>query len=230
MASLREPIEQTSALGNERAAQTLHGTTLSTVVRLLPPYDAVIVAATGAPTGPVAIVNVAVVAPAATVTVDGTLAAVALLPSTITAPPEGAGALNVTVPCVEVPPVIVATGTVSASNAAGAGDTLNVAVFVAAPYNAVMTTSVGVVTGDVVIVNAALVAPAATVTDAGVDAVDARLLEMAMTAPPGGAAGAIAIAPCAEEPPITVDGTIVIAVTPAGCGVNVSVAVTLAPW
>jgi hypothetical protein len=205
------------------------GTTLSTVVLLLPPYDAVIVAATGAVTGPVAIVNVAVVAPAATVTVEGTLAAVALLPSTITAPPDGAGALSVTVPCVEVPPEIVATGIVSASSDAGAGDTFKVALRLVVPYSAVMTTSVGDATEDVVIVKAALVAPAATVTDAGVVAVDARLLEMAMTAPPGGAAGAMATAPCADDPPITVEGTIVIAVTPAGCGVSVNVAVTLAP-
>jgi hypothetical protein len=86
------------------------------------------------------------------------------------------------------------------------------------------------VTADVVIVNATLVAPAGIVTDAGVVAADARLLEMAMMAPPVGAAGAIEIAPCADDPPSTVDGTIVTDVTPAGCGVNVSVAVTLALW
>ena len=51
-------------------------------------------------------VNVALVAPAATVTLDGTLAAVVLLlESVTTAPPEGAAPLNVTVPVEEFPPV-----------------------------------------------------------------------------------------------------------------------------
>src|SRR5512132_43520 len=50
--------------------------------------------------------NVVFVAPAGTVTLCGTVAAlVLLLESAITAPPEGAAALNVTVPCDELPPV-----------------------------------------------------------------------------------------------------------------------------
>ena len=51
-------------------------------------------------------VNVAVVAPAATVTLDGTLATVVLLVESATwVPPAGAGPLNVTVPVEELPPV-----------------------------------------------------------------------------------------------------------------------------
>jgi hypothetical protein len=51
-------------------------------------------------------VNVALVAPAATVTLDGTLAAVVLLlESVTTAPPDGAAPLSVTVPVDEFPPV-----------------------------------------------------------------------------------------------------------------------------
>src|SRR5260370_36418870 len=51
-------------------------------------------------------INVALVAPAATVTLDGTLAAVVLLlESVTTAPPEGAAPLSVTVPVEELPPV-----------------------------------------------------------------------------------------------------------------------------
>src|SRR5467141_385149 len=51
-------------------------------------------------------VNVALVAPATTVTLDGTLAAaVLLLESVTTAPPDGAAPLNVTVPVEEFPPV-----------------------------------------------------------------------------------------------------------------------------
>ena len=50
--------------------------------------------------------NVALVAPAATVTLEGTLAAVVLLLERVTcAPPVGAGPLSVTVPVEEFPPV-----------------------------------------------------------------------------------------------------------------------------
>jgi hypothetical protein len=49
--------------------------------------------------------NVAVVCPAATVTLAGTAAAVLLLPSVTNAPPVGATALNVTVPVELAPPV-----------------------------------------------------------------------------------------------------------------------------
>ena len=56
-------------------------------------------------TGVVATVKVAVVAPAATVTLAGTCAAaVLLLDRVTTAPPVGAAAVNVTVPVDEVPP------------------------------------------------------------------------------------------------------------------------------
>jgi len=51
-------------------------------------------------------VNVALVAPAATVTLDGTVATdVSLLESATCAPPDGAGPLSVTVPVEEFPPV-----------------------------------------------------------------------------------------------------------------------------
>src|SRR5712692_9819708 len=54
----------------------------------------------------VLIANVALVAPAATVTLDGTLAAAVLLLESVTcAPPAGAAPLNVTVPIEEFPPV-----------------------------------------------------------------------------------------------------------------------------
>ena len=48
--------------------------------------------------------NVALAAPAATVRLEGTLAAPLLLESATCAPPVGAGPLNVTVPVEEFPP------------------------------------------------------------------------------------------------------------------------------
>src|SRR5438067_12698140 len=57
----------------------------------------------------VATMNVAVVAPAATVTDAGTVAALRLLlVNATTAPPDGAAALSVTVPVLFAPPVTVA--------------------------------------------------------------------------------------------------------------------------
>lgn len=60
--------------------------------------------------GEVAMVNVADVCPAATVTVAGTTAAELLLESVTTCPPAGAEAFSVTVPVTEPPPPIIALG------------------------------------------------------------------------------------------------------------------------
>src|ERR1700676_5385865 len=69
----------------------------------------------------VLMVNVALVAPAATVTLEGTVAAVvSLLESVTSAPPVGAGPLSVTVPVEEFPPVTLVGFSESEERATGA--------------------------------------------------------------------------------------------------------------
>ncbi len=64
--------------------------------------------------------KVALVAPAATITLDGTLATPPLLlESMICAPPVGAGPSNVTVPLEEFPPITVEGLSVSEERVAG---------------------------------------------------------------------------------------------------------------
>ena len=97
------------------------GVTVSVVVLLIPLYEAVNVTAVLLVTAAVAAVNDALVAPAATATLVGTVAApVSLLVSATTAPPEGAAADKVTVPVDPVPPTTDDGLTVRADNAAAA--------------------------------------------------------------------------------------------------------------
>ena len=81
-------------------------------------------------TGDVVIVKVALVAPAATVTLAGTWAAAMLLLVRVTrAPPEGATAAKVTVPVDEVPPMTEPG--LSVTEVSAPAVTVKVAVFVA---------------------------------------------------------------------------------------------------
>ena len=85
------------------------GVTVSEADLVAPLYVARMVIAVDAATALVETVNVVRVAPAATVTLEGTLAAfVLLLESVICAPPAGAGPLSVTVPVEALPPVTLA--------------------------------------------------------------------------------------------------------------------------
>ena len=98
------------------------GVTVSDAVRVAPPYDPVSVTPLDAATEAVVIANVALVLPAATVTLAGTVAtAVLLLASVTTAPPVGAAALSVAVPCDEFPPTTVEGLSDSAERAGATG-------------------------------------------------------------------------------------------------------------
>lgn len=75
------------------------GVTVNTALRVAPPKEPLIVDEVDAVTAGVLTVNVAVVAPAGTVTLAGTeAAAVLLLESDTTAPPAGAALVSVAVP------------------------------------------------------------------------------------------------------------------------------------
>jgi hypothetical protein len=122
---------------------------------LVAPSVAVIVADAFAATAVVVTVNVAIVAPAATVTLAGTVADALLDASVTTKPPAGAAADNVTVPMLDAPPATdVGFNVTDVSDAAvivrlavcEAPD--NVAVIVAAAFAAtavVVTVNVAVV-------------------------------------------------------------------------------------
>lgn len=153
-------------------------------------------------TGSLDTVNVAVVAPAATATLTGTVAAaVLLLVRVTTAPPAGAGPFSVTVPVEEVPPV-TDVGLKVTELGTGAF-TVRVALCVAVLYVAEMDGVVLLLTAMLVTANVAVVAPAATVTLAGTVAAVVLLLARVTTAPPVGAAPFRVTVPVDEVPPVT---------------------------
>ena len=149
-------------------------------------------------------VNVALVAPAGTVTLPGTVAAELLLDSVTCAPPAGAAPSSVTVPVELLPPVTVVGFTASEVRRT-LGITVRVAVRVTPPYDAEMVADVDEVTTLVLIVNVALVAPAATVTLPGTVAAELSL-DSVTCAPPAGAGPLRVTVPVAELPPMTIGG------------------------
>jgi hypothetical protein len=106
-----------TAMDDRVGAGDAAGFTVSAVVRDAPLYDAVIVTAVEVVTLLVVTVKVLLVAPAGTVTLAGTDAALELSESETTAPPLGAAALNVTVPVEELPPLTLVGLTVTLESA-----------------------------------------------------------------------------------------------------------------
>jgi len=149
----------------------------------------------------------ALVAPAGTVTVLGTLARLELLRNCTTTPPAGAGPLRVTVPVAVLPPqtevgLIVSDWSVTL----GAGLTVRVAVRETPPAEAVIVTLVALETACVETVKFALVAPAGTVTVLGTVATFVLLLLRFTTNPPDGAGAVRVTVPVLLLPPTTLVG------------------------
>jgi hypothetical protein len=151
----------------------------------------------------VAMLNVALVAPAATVTLAGTFAAGLLLVSATCAPPAGAGPSSTTVPVTGLPPVTLAS--LRLSTEAPGGTTVSDALCVPPPDEPEIVTAVDVATALVVTLKLALVAPAGIVTLAGTAAAG-LLLESVTCAPPAGAAPFSVTVPLAEAPPVRLAG------------------------
>jgi hypothetical protein len=153
--------------------------------------------------------KLALVAPAATVTGVGTVAAArSLLESATAAPSAGAAALRVTVPIESVPPGTLVGLRLKEERVAGVGVTRSQVPLVSPPLAPEIATYVEFVTGLVVTAKFALVAPAGTVTLAGTVATAGLLLESAITAPPSGAgAGPRFTVPVDGVPPTTLAGS-----------------------
>jgi len=197
------------------------GLMVSALASVAPPKTAEIVTGVMAATAVVVTGNVAVVDPAAIVTLAGTDADVLVLESATDEPPSGATPLRVTVPVELAPPVKLA-GT-RASAATTGGLMVSTAICVAPPKAAEIVAVVTDATAVVITGNVELVAPAATVTLVGTIA-DALALDRATTAPPTGAGPLNVTVPVDVAPPIKLAGARASAATVTGIGLMVSTA------
>ena len=172
------------AVGDNVRADTATGVRVSVAAFVTPPYEAAMVTLIGAGTLVVVMLNLADVAPAATVMVAGTVTDASELLSVTAAPVDGAGPVRYTVLEVDATPPTKAAGGVRANNVTGF--TAKVAALLTPPYAAEIVTVDAAETLLVVISNFAEVAPAATITLAGTLAAALELLNVT-TAPVDGA-------------------------------------------
>jgi len=160
--------------------------TVSGVVTVTPLLVALIVAMAFVAIGVVVTVKVAVIAPATTVTLAGTVAEVRLDESSTIRPPVGAGPDSVTVPVNDAPPRTDVGDTVTL--AATGATTVSVTDLLPVPRVPVMATSVSATTGDVTASTFTLVTPAGTVAWSGKLMMAELALDKVTIVPPVGAA------------------------------------------
>jgi hypothetical protein len=164
---------------------------------------AVIVAVVVEETELVVMANVAVLLPAATVTVAGTVIELALLMRETTAPPVGAAIERVTVP-VEVCGYMRIEGATTTLAGNGPWTVRFAELFV--NWSVPVITAVTVVAGRVVaIANVAVEVPAGTTTEEGTVAFVDELLKLTVQ-PPVGAVDSRVTVPWEDVPPVRLDG------------------------
>ena len=162
--------------------------------------------AVGDDTAPVDIGKFAFQAPAATVTLTGTMATEGLLlESGTTAPPVGAAVVRCTYPVEGVPPSTPVGYRLKEARIVGTF-TLSTADLVASSDAAEIVTEVETVTGLVDTAKVAFLAPGETVTVAGAMARVVLLLESVTVTLPAGAAVIRVTVPVEVAPPVTVAG------------------------
>lgn len=203
------------------------------MLRLTPPPIAVIVAGVDVVTLLVAIEKVALVAPCATATLAGTVAAPLLLDSDTDIPPAGAAPLSVTVPFDAEPPVTVVGFTDTADSVGvgvpASGRTVSVADRVTPPPLTEIVTFVCVVTCDVKTLNPPAVVPAGIVTPLLTLAI-AGLLLVSCSVVSVDCAAASVTRPNELPPVPTVDVGLSVMPDGAGCGVRVTPPDFVAPF
>lgn len=171
------------------------------------PRVAVIVTEVEPDTEAVSMLNVALFAPEATETLEGTVAtATLLLLSDTEIPPLGAAPVSFTVPVEPAPPATVLGASDSELNTGAV--TVTVADFSDPPLLAVIVTGVADATGIVETLNVAFVAPAGTVTLEGTAAAEELLEERDTTTPPAYAGAVRVTVPCTVLPPTVEFGEI----------------------
>jgi hypothetical protein len=191
----------------ETAGPVAAGVTASVKDRVAEPWEAVMSAEVLAGTELVATVNVAVLAPSATVTLAGTVATEVLpLERVTTIPPAVAGAVNVTVPVEEEPPTTERGFRLRLERVGVLEFTVKTADLDTPPALAVMTEELLPAVVPAWIVNVAPVCPPATVTLSGTVAAVALPLESATISPPAGAGPVSATVPVLVEPSTTALG------------------------
>ena len=158
------------------------------------------VAVTAPLTTLVEIENVAVVEPAATTTLDGT---VTLSPpdNTMAAPPDGAGAVSVAVP-ITVPPPITLDLLSEIEDSAADADTVSIGDWLLLPLNDAVNVAVPGV--NAAMVNVELDKPAGITTDPCTVATRALLLDNEIVEPPRDGAASVTV-PCPPAPGMRLD-------------------------
>jgi hypothetical protein len=190
------------------------GNTVSVAACVTPAFVAEIVTGVEEVTAFVAAVKVPVEAPAAMVTLAGTVAAALALESMTPTPAAGAAPLSVRVPIEGTPPTTLVE--LRASETRAGCSTVRGAMRATPPKEAEISNITVAATGFVAIEKVTALPPAGTVTLAGTVAAAVLALESVTAAPAAGAGADNVTVPVAGSPPTTSFGSSEIAAAATG--------------